>query len=104
MIITKTISYGTIDVDPDDGKIWINCPNCILRMKNLRFNKIEEKYSMIDIINNEAWMLSGSFPEDLVSQFIENLVPIILEKIEKKSDSEIQESLDDLLEKIRKEK
>lgn len=103
-MITKKISYGTIDIDPDEGKIWVNCPNCILRMKNLRFNKIEEKYSMIDIINNEAWMLSGSFPEDLVSQFIENLVPIILEKIEKKSDSEIQESLDDLLEKIRKEK
>jgi len=103
-MITKKISYGTIDIDPDEGKIWVNCPNCILRMKNLRFNKIEEKYSMIDIINNEAWMLSGSFPEDFVSQFIENLVPIILEKIEKKSDSEIQEFLDELLEKIRKEK
>lgn len=103
-MITKKIAYGTIDVDPDEGNIWINCPNCILRMKNLRFNRVEEKYSMIEINNNDVWMLSGSFPEDFVSQFIEKLVPVILEKIEKKNDSEIQEFFDNVLSKIREDK
>jgi len=103
-MITKKISYGTIDIDPDEGTIWVNCPNCILRIKNLRFNRVEEKYSMIEINHNDVWMLSGSFPEDLVSQFIENLVPVILEKVEKKSDSEIREFFDNVLSKIREDK
>lgn len=103
-MITKKISYGMIDIEPEEGKLWINCPNCILRIQNLRFNKIEEKYSIIEINGNDAWMISGSSPEDFISKFIENLVPIILEKIERKSDSEIREFLNNVLLKIREDK
>jgi hypothetical protein len=101
MILTKNISYGEIDVNPDEGKIWINCPNCILRIQNIRFNKIEEKFSMIEINGNEAWMMQGSFSEDPLSIFIEKLIPILLEKF--KSSDEIQLFLDNLLMKIRKD-
>lgn len=101
MIITKTISYGTIDVDPDDGKIWINCPNCVLRIQNLRFNIIVEKFSMIDINGVDTFMYAGSSNDDPFTKFMEKNLPVILEKCKDKTYEEIESYLNLVHNKIK---
>lgn len=65
MIISKNI-IGTIDVDTNSGTIWINAPNCILRVQGLDFGRrgIREKFSMIDISGNKASMIEGDLVLD----------------------------------------
>jgi len=80
-MITKNISIGTLDIEPEAGKIWLNCPNCILRIKNVKFNKIEEKFSMIDINGQDAWMLPGSLNTEPIGDFLEKISNFILPKV-----------------------
>lgn len=101
MIISKNISFGTIDVDVKNGKIWVNTPNCVLRISGIKFNKQEEKFSMIDIINNEAVMLnennSSLISETLFSNFLEKLIMIVLPKICSMTEEESINFLDSLV-------
>jgi len=43
MVISKDI-IGTIDIDTQTGRVWVNAPNCILRIKGLQFKDIKEKF------------------------------------------------------------
>jgi hypothetical protein len=59
MIISKNI-IGTIDIDTTTGRVWLNAPNCILRIQGLEFKELKEKFSMIDISGNKASMIEGN--------------------------------------------
>ena len=80
-MITKNISIGTLEINPEQGKIWLNCPNCILRIKGLDFKLVEEKFSMIDIIDNKAWMVPGNLHTLPIGEFIEEIATTIFPKI-----------------------
>ena len=51
-MISKNISFGTLDVDTKNGKIYLNCPSCIIRIQDIIFDQIQDKFSMIDINGN----------------------------------------------------
>lgn len=53
----KSVTLGFLDVEPEQGKIWLNSPNCTLRIQGLDFKNIREKFSMIDINNGVAYMI-----------------------------------------------
>lgn len=63
MVISKDI-IGTIDIDTQTGRVWINAPNCILRIQGLQFKDTKEKFSMIDISGNKASMIEGDLVLD----------------------------------------
>ena len=102
-MITKKFSFGTVDIDPDEGKIWVNCPNCLLRIQNIRFNNTEEKFSMIDINGIEAFMYSGSQPEDPMAIFLETIIPIIDQKLSGKTYDDVKFALEILATRIGEE-
>jgi len=58
MIISKNI-IGTIEIDTAAGRVWVNAPNCILRIQGLEFRGVKEKFSMIDVSGNKASMIEG---------------------------------------------
>lgn len=63
MVISKDI-IGTIDIDTQTGRVWVNAPNCILRIQGLQFKDTKEKFSMIDISGNKASMIEGDLVLD----------------------------------------
>jgi hypothetical protein len=102
-MITKNISIGSLDIDPEGGRIWLNCPNCLLRIQNLRFNKVEEKFSMIDINGNDVWMIPGNLVDEPYSDFLEKITSSIIPKISEMSLNEREILLDRLSLKIKEE-
>ena len=101
-MITKNITIGSLDIDPEGGRLWLNCPNCLLRIQNLRFNKVEEKFSMIDINGNNVWMIPGNMTTEPYSDFLEKISSSIIPKLFL-MDSEQSELLMDKLSLIIKE-
>jgi|LSQX01.1.fsa_nt_gb hypothetical protein len=102
-MITKNITIGSLDVDPDNGKIWLNCPECLLRIQNIRFSNIEEKFSMIDINGVDATMFPGSLMNEPYSDFLEKITVHIIPKLIKLKDLEIENFLDKLSVVIKEE-
>jgi len=77
VLISKKLILAELLVNSDDGKIWINAPNCILRIQGLNFKNKKEKFSMIDINESSASMLEGN----LVTSNLENFIDEIMLKI-----------------------
>lgn len=102
-MITKNISIGSLDIDPKGGRIWLNCPNCLLRIQNLRFNKVEEKFSMIDINGNDVWMMPGNLVDEPYSDFLEKITSSIIPKVSEMTLNEREILLDRLVLKIKEE-
>jgi hypothetical protein len=102
-MITKNISIGSLDIDPEGGRIWLNCPNCLLRIQNLRFNKVEEKFSMIDINGNDVWMMPGNLVDEPYSDFLEKITSSIIPKVSEMTLNEREILLDRLVLKIKEE-
>ena len=102
-MISKNISYGTIDIDKESGRIWLNCPSCIIRIQNIPFNQISEKFSMIDINRDEINMYPGELPNKEFGNFMEMLTTLIVPKISNLNIEEQKNFLDDLFIKIKKE-
>jgi hypothetical protein len=102
-MITKNISIGSLDIDPEGGRIWLNCPNCLLRIQNLRFNKIEEKFSMIEINKNDVWMIPGNLVDEPFSDFLEKITSFIIPKMSEMTKDASEELLDRLSLKIKEE-
>jgi|ADurb_Ile_02_Slu_FD_contig_101_315560_length_3681_multi_2_in_0_out_0_3 hypothetical protein len=63
MVISKDI-IGTIDIDTQNGRVWVNAPNCILRIQGLEFKDVKEKFSMIDVSGKKASMIEGDLVLD----------------------------------------
>ena len=80
MRIVKNISLAELVVDPKNGKIWVNSPNCVLRIQGINFKNIKEKFSMIDINGSNASMLEGSLATSEMNDFIEKIISIIISK------------------------
>ena len=81
MRISKNIVVGELDIDTESGRIWLNSPNCILRIHGIDFKNISEKFSMIDINKESAHMIPGEMDTDYISQSIENMCNMIMTKI-----------------------
>lgn len=76
----KYISLAELVVNPDEGKIWINAPDCILRIQGSEFVNKKEKFSMIDINGGKAIMMD-EIPNDknnAINDFIEKLLSQII--------------------------
>jgi hypothetical protein len=73
-------------VDPEQGKLWVNGPNCILRIQGLKFQNIREKFSMIDINGSDAFMLEGDLSTSDIHDFIEKMCFIIINNNYSKED------------------
>jgi hypothetical protein len=95
-MISKNVSIGSLDIDPENGKIWLNCPNCLIRIQNIKFHLIEEKFSMIDISGEDAWMIPSNSSEDQYSNFIEQIISYIYPIVIKMTDEEKIKYLDKL--------
>jgi hypothetical protein len=102
-MITKNLSIGSLDIDPEGGRIWLNCPNCLLRIQNLRFNRIEEKFSMIDINGNDVLMIPGNLVNEPFSDFLEKITSFIIPKMSEITSDESEKLLDQLSLKIKEE-
>lgn len=107
MIITKPI-HGVMEIkiDEKDGVIWINtCDGyCILRICGLKFKNTEEKFSSIDIIKDNVMIYSNPKLEnpDLVSNFLESVLDIVLQKLVTNPIRESSEILTSALENLKK--
>ena len=88
MTITKSI-HGVMEIKTDEknGVIWINtCDGyCILRICGLKFKNTEEKFMSIDITKDDAMMYANSGAKgsesELVSNFLESVLDIVLQKL-----------------------
>lgn len=82
MRIAKKILLGSLEVDPDEGRIWLNdLTKCVLRICRLDFEIKSEKFDVIDIANNKAIMIEGSkIPrvEDDLNEKIEDIVQLLV--------------------------
>jgi len=101
MLIEKRISIASIVVDPENGKIWLNSPNCILRIQDVNFKHIEDKFEMIDIKGKDVFMIPGDLGLSKYSEFLEKLNRIIYPKIYNFSEDQIENFLDNIYDKIK---
>lgn len=63
MIITKHLPIASLEVNVATGKIWLNAPHCVLRIKGLSFINETDQFSTIDIIDNKASMIDSPYSE-----------------------------------------
>lgn len=102
MTVSKNITYGTIQVDHENGKIWLNAPECILRIQNIKFNNFSEKFSMIDINSNNANMYPGEISEQKnFGNFLETIITLLVPRISVMNDNEQKKLLNNLILKIK---
>jgi len=78
MIIKKDIILAELSVDIDNGILWLNEFNCVLRISGLKFDKIIEKFSMLDIKDSKVYMLEDNLPEHKIKDFVKRLITIII--------------------------
>lgn len=102
-MISKKISCGELEIEPEEGKLWLNCPNCLLRIQNIRFNNVEEKFTMIDLDGIDATMYPGKLETDDYSDFIENISMSILPKFFSFDSDKRKNMLNSIYLKIREE-
>jgi len=56
MIVTKNLTVSSIEVDLEEGTIWVNAPHCKMRISGLEIKNPIEDFSLIDITNGVATM------------------------------------------------
>ena len=94
---------GTLDIELANGTIWLNsCDGyCVLRIGGLKFSKVEEKFSMIDILNGKAVMYKDN-EHTMITNFLQTVFGLVSSKIVEKNGEERQEFLIKLLENLKK--
>ena len=84
MRIVKKIILGSLELEPEAGKIWLcDLTGCVLRATRLDFKQITDKFDAVEINKNEAYMVRGSRDpthEDEVGE-IEKIVDLLFLKI-----------------------
>ncbi len=55
-IVRKELPVSTLDVNIENGTIWLNAPNCVLRISDLEFTNTIEDFSSIYIVDSSAFM------------------------------------------------
>lgn len=63
-MVEKRLSLSSLQVEPKQGKLWLNSPNCVLRICGLTFKEDFNTFSMIDIINNNAFVVKGRYEDE----------------------------------------
>jgi len=100
MRIQKNFVLGTLEVVPEEGRLWLKAPNCNLRISKLAFKNIEETFSLIDVQGGNAVMVpdSGDTDESMLI-FIGNIYSCIQAEIlnNNMKDQSKQEFLDHVL-------
>jgi len=80
--IVKKILLGSLEIDSDEGKIWLNdLTRCVLRVCGLDFRNKSEKFGMIDVTKNEVVMLDDSevpLAENELNKKIEEIVQLLI--------------------------
>lgn len=70
-MVEKRLSLSSLQVEPEQGKLWLNSPNCVLRICGLTFKEDFNTFSMIDIINNNAFVVKEEDEEqDVLTKFL----------------------------------
>lgn len=101
MIISKNIPYGTLDIDTINKRIWLNCPSYLMRIQNINFKNIEEKFLMIDINGNDVYMQAGELENKELCNFLETIISLIIPKITEMDNEKQKSFLDDIILKIK---
>ena len=78
MLISKNIGFSELLVDPILGRIWVNSPNCVLRINGIKFKNQREKFSMIDINGSDGVMIDGDLSTSDINSCIEKLTSIMI--------------------------
>jgi len=79
--IVKRIFLGSLEVSPKEGKFWLNDINrCILRGCRIDFKSEHEKFGMIDITGDKAFMSEDciSLEEEELTKSLENIMQLLL--------------------------
>jgi len=80
MIIKKNLPLCCLEVDSKNGNIWLNSTTCILRISGIKFKTSVEKFSNIDISNNEANMtklVASNESDDALNNFLISITQLI---------------------------
>ena len=85
MRVVKKVLSGSLDLEPEAGKIWLNDLNgCVLRISNLNFKNTLEKFDLIEINGNNTYMIKGNnslaISEEILGK-IEEVVNLLLFKV-----------------------
>jgi hypothetical protein len=59
-MIQKNLAVSTLEIDLERGTVWVNAPNCVLRISKLEFANSIEDFSFIDISGGKATMMERS--------------------------------------------
>ena len=100
----KKILSGSLELEPEQGKIWLcDLDGCLLRISKLNFKNSLEKFDMIDIRGNEAYMIKNgvnSITSDEVIGKLEEILNCLLLKVSREDKPE--EFLKEVLNMINK--
>lgn len=77
MNIIKIITRAELQVDSKSGKIWLNAPNCILRIYGLNFKNQKENFSMIDINGSNASMVEGNLVTSNIQNYVDEIITLV---------------------------
>ena len=85
MRVVKKILLGSLELEPETGKIWLcDLNGCVLRVSKLDFQNNLEKFDMIDISGNCAYMIKNgvdqAISEGVVGK-LEEIMNLLLLKV-----------------------
>jgi len=104
MGIQKNLVFGTLEVSPKQGRLWLKSQNVNLRINKLTFTNIEETFSMIDIQGGRAIMIPENDDEDRdLIEFFASVATFTRSEVENRSLSgqKKKEFLDSIVQVIR---
>ena len=104
MRAVKKILSGSLELEPEIGKIWLcDLNGCVLRISKLDFQNNLEKFDMIDVSGNTAYMIkNGVDPvaSDEVIGKLEEILNCLLLKVSR--DDEPKKFLKEVLDMVNK--
>jgi len=64
-MVRKDLAIASLEVDPENGKVWLNTDKCILRITGLEFTTKSDDFTMLDVFGKKAQMVeSQTKPQD----------------------------------------
>jgi hypothetical protein len=100
MRIQKNFVLGTLEVVPEEGRLWLKTQSFNLKVSKLSFKNVEESFSMIDIQGGQAVMVpeAEEYDETMLN-FVGNIYSCIEAEAENREmkGQDKQEFLDHIL-------
>ena len=89
MRVVKKILLGSLELEPETGKIWLcDLTGCVLRISKLDFKNNLEKFDMIDISENKVYMTKNGVDQIISDEVIgklEEVINLLLLKVSQES-------------------